>query len=348
MRFRAAALALALAASRAAGMESGAALRLPPAALAAAERYSCEQGGQVLLVRQYGRTLRESSARGDSVDQPRPVLSITKSLVALAFLAAQSDGLLRLDEPAGRTLTEWRDARAKITLRELLSQTSGLAPGYDAIYGPRGRADKTRFALALPLVNPPGTRFDYAPGNYELLAEILRRKLLPRGQDPVAYLQARVLAPIHVRPADWRRDRKGRPFFSAGAILSARDLAAVGEFLLRRGRVWILPVLPAAAIDAALRGSEANSMYGLGFWLNANAPSADALSIEGTLGADRPPAAWRASCLAPAAPPDLFALVGSGGLRCYVVPSRQLVVVRFGNGANFRDDEFLRRLFRSR
>lgn len=334
-----------LAAGPVAGMEGGAALRLPTAALAAADSYSRRQGGEVLLVRQYGRPLLESCAPGASATRACPVMSMTKTLAALAILAAEADGLLRLDEPAGKTLTEWRDARARITIRQLLAQTSGLAPGFPAIYGPRGRADKTRLALALPLVTRPGERFDYGPGNYEVLEEILRRKLLPSGREPVGYLRARVLTPLRVVPAEWSRDRRGRAFFSAGASLSARDLAAVGEFFCRRGRVWILPVLPTSAVEAATRGSTANPMYGLGLWLNANAPHATSLSIEGTLGQDRSPAVWRQACLAPVAPSDLVAMVGSGGLRCYIVPSRQLVIVRFGSGRNFSDAEFLRHLF---
>lgn len=326
-------------------MESGAALALPPRNVEAAARYSDATGGRALIIQQFGRPVHRSFARGGGEHRAEWVMSITKSLAALAVLAAEADGLLSLEESAAKTLPEWRDGRRKITIRELLAQTSGLAPGFDSLYGPRGRADKTRVALALPLVTAPGTRFDYGPGNYEVLAEILRRKLKPRGQDPLDYLQTRVLSPIGVRPADWRRDRTGRPFFSAGARLTAADLVRIGEFLGRGGRVWIVPVLPGRAVTAAMTGSAANAMYGLGFWLNARAPVAAPLAIEATLGADRSPAAWRDACLSPAAPADLFALVGSGGQRVYVVPSRRIVVVRLGTGGRFRDDEFLDRLF---
>jgi hypothetical protein len=67
-----------------------------------------------------------------------------------------------------------------------------------------------------------------------------------------------------------------------------------------------------------------------------------------TLGEARSPEQWRRACLSALAPADLFAMVGSGGERCYVVPSRKLVVVRFGTGATFSDAEFLRRLFGGR
>lgn len=321
----------------------------PAVGIASAADYSRHCGGQALVVMQGGRIVHESYANGGTAERRFLVMSITKNLAALAVFAARRDGLLTLDEPVARTIPEWRGDTAKstLTIRNLLDQTSGLASGYNTIYA-RGVRDKNKLAISLPLVATPGSRFAYAPGNYELLEEILRRKLSPRRTDPLSYLAAKILVPLGIPAvAEWRRDRRGNPFFSAGARLTARDLAKVGEFIRNRGRVWLLPVLPSSAFDGAFSGSSANSMYSLSFWLNANArrAGADPLSIEGTLGEPRSPAQWRLSSISSVAPADLVAMVGSGGERCYVVPSRKLVIVRFGAGSNFSDAEFLRRLF---
>jgi CubicO group peptidase (beta-lactamase class C family) len=332
-------------------MTAGARGGQPDSALriADAESYSRKCGGQALVVLGMGRTLHESYTNGGVPDQRFLVMSITKNLAALAIFAARAEGLLSLDEPVAKTIGDWSDRgeKSRITIRELLNQTSGLAAGYNAIYS-RAVRDKNRISAALPLAADPGTVFDYAPCNYELLEEILRRKLAPRGIDPLAYLTTKILNPLGIAPvSDWRRDRAGNPFFSAGAKLTARELARIGEFIRTRGRVWIMPVLPASAFGGAFTGSEANSMYGFSFWLNVNAArGADPLSIEGTLGVARSPGGWRASCISSVAPPDLVAMVGSGGQRCYIVPSRKLVIVRFGKGSNFSDAEFLQRLFR--
>jgi CubicO group peptidase (beta-lactamase class C family) len=331
------------------GMESSAAPRLSDAGIAAARAYSLKCGGQALLVLQGGKTLHESYANGGSADRTFLVMSITKNLAALATFAARSEGLLDFDEPVARTIPEWRGDSEKrtLTIRNLLDQTSGLATGYNTIYA-RGVRDKNKLAISLPMVTAPGVRFAYAPGNYELLEEILRRKLSARRTGPLDYLAAKILLPLGIHAvAEWRRDGKGNPFFSAGAKLSARDLGKIGEFIRNRGRVWILPTLPSAAFAGAFTGSAANSMYGLSFWLNANAARSGAapLSIEGTLGESRSPEEWSRSCISNAAPADLIAMVGSGGERCYVVPSRKLVIARFGAGPGFDDDEFLRRLF---
>jgi CubicO group peptidase (beta-lactamase class C family) len=330
-------------------MESAAVPRLPDARISAAAAYSRKCGGQALIVRQGGQILHESYANGGTAERPFLVMSITKNLAALAIFAARADHLLSLDESVAKTITEWRvnDEKSRVTIRELLNQTSGLSSGYETIYA-IGVRDKNRIALALSSITAPGSRFAYAPGNYELLEEILRRKLAPRHTDPLSYLSAKILAPLGIRAVqDWRRDRKGSPFFSAGAKLTAGDLARIGEFVRARGRVWIFPTLPASAFNDAFIGSSANSMYGLSFWLNANARRAGAnpISIEGTLGELRSPDEWQRACISSVAPPDLIAMVGSGGERCYIVPSRKVVVVRFGKGSNFSDAEFLSRLF---
>jgi Beta-lactamase class C and other penicillin binding proteins len=320
--------------------------RLSPARIAEAEAYSRSAGGSTLIVMQAGAVLHESG--GTALAEPIWTMSIAKSLTAMAIFAARADGLLTLDEPASKTLGEWKkDGRKAVTIRQLLNHTSGLADGYNAIYA-RGVKDKARLALGLRLVDTPGARFDYGPGNYEVLGEILRRKLAPGGRTPLGYLRAKVLTPLGITPADWRKDGSGNPFQSAGAKLTPRDLAKIGEFVRTRGRAWIVPVIPQSAFDGAFTGSSANSMYGLGFWLNANAreTGASPLSIEGTLGQERSPAAWRRSCISPVAPPDLVAMVGSGGIRVYVVPSRKLVIVRTGQGGSFSDATFLGRLFR--
>jgi CubicO group peptidase (beta-lactamase class C family) len=89
-------------------------------------------------------------------------------------------------------------------------------------------------------------------------------------------------------------------------------------------------------------GTEANRMYALGFWLNRGSREID---VESALGREQSAEFWREGCVSRSAPPDLLTMVGARGQRVYAVPSRDLVVIRLGDGRGFSDAEFLRRLF---
>jgi hypothetical protein len=104
---------------------------------------------------------------------------------------------------------------------------------------------------------------------------------------------------------------------------------------------------PPEARAMLAQGTQANRMYALGFWLNRGAvgPGAHEVDVEDSLGRDQSPEFWSNACLSCDAPSDLLAMIGTRGQRMYIVPSRNLVVIRQGDGRGFSDAEFLRRLF---
>jgi CubicO group peptidase (beta-lactamase class C family) len=346
-----------LCATAALALTSAAAFERPPSADAArlefskAAAYSRRHGGQALLIRRGGRTLHEEYAKGLAPDHPFWLLSITKNLWGMAAIAAEADGILSMDEPVSRTIPEWRkDSRkSRITLRELLNQSSGLGTGFHRLYD-RTIRDKNDAAINVPALRAPGEFFDYGPSHFEVFAEVLTRKLAKRSETPLAYLRRRILNPIAAEYADWRTDKTGQPYFSTGARMTARDLAKFADLVQQRGRMFIWRAFPRSAFDRNVAGSPANRMYGLSFWLNERTSQrgASEISIEQAISRDPAALTWAAACLSRAAPPDLIAMVGSGGQRAYVVPSQKLTIVRFGSGREFSDAEFLRLLYGGR
>lgn len=304
-----------------------------------AASYSRRIGENALLIWKDGRIVYERQGKGRA---DANVYSITKSLAALGTLQAIGRGVLRLDDPVSTTFTNWKaDSRKRhITVRQLLSQTSGLATGYEELYG-RGVRDKTTAVLKLPAVSRPGESFAYGPSHYEALAALAARKSPPAA----SWL---TLPLTDARPADLRRDRLGQPYFSAGARLTSRQLLEMGQLIRRQGWVFIFPVIPSRLIREATTGSDANAMYGSGLWLNQNArrPSAVERDVEEAIGAGLSSAQWATSCLSRQAPPDLIAMVGSRGQRVYIVPSRNEIIVRLGTEPGFRDPEFLRAYYK--
>jgi CubicO group peptidase (beta-lactamase class C family) len=336
-------------AGTACGLETPSGPVLSARAIKAAAANSHSTGGQALMIRQWGRTVYESYSDGVAPSHRHRVFSITKSLAAMSCFAAAKDGWLSLDEIVADTITEWKShpVKSTITVRMLLDQTAGIAAGFPALYAPKLK-DKSAAAVRLPIVFAPGTQFDYGPSYSEVLETLLSRKLKPRRMSARQWIIDSVLTPAGAWVGvDWRTDRSGREYLSTGAMMTARDLVAVGEVILARGKVGLRTVFPSRYLVEASQGSQANPMYGLSFWNNSNAsrPSAREVSVEEILGREFPRGFWQAACLSTAAPDDLLAMVGSGGVRVYIVPSRGLVVVRLGNGTRFNDSTFLARLF---
>jgi CubicO group peptidase (beta-lactamase class C family) len=308
--------------------------------VAEAARYSRRNGESALLVWKNGRIVFERQANGGA---DANIFSITKSLAALGTLQAVARGALRLDDRVSETFPAWKSdpRKARITVRQLLAQTSGLATGFEELYG-RGVRDKNAAALKLPAVAAPGERFAYGPSHYEALAALAARHNPP---PPASWLTVPLTG---AKPADLRRDRLGQPYFSAGARLTARQLLALGQLVRRQGWVAVFPVLPSSLMREATQGTAANAMYGLGFWLNQNAGHSAVVErdIEEAIGAGLSPSQWKSSCLSRQAPPDLVAMVGSRGQRVYVVPSRREIIVRLGSAPGFRDPDFLRAYYK--
>ncbi len=309
-------------------------------------RYSDAHGGRAFLVWQNGQLTRESYSHGGSLVRGENIYSITKSLAAIGTFSAVGKGWIKLDTRASDFLSPWKKspAKASITLRELLDQTSGLATGYETLYG-KSLRDKRAASLAVPLVNTPGKIFAYGPSNYESLEALMASCL---GRPPDTWLKETVLTPLGIKPIQWRHDRLDRAFFSAGMYLTARDLLSVGQLIRRKGQKWLIPVFPSLLYEELSQGSAPNRMYGLGFWLNhgAGRDHPTERDVEEAISRPLSPEEWASSCLSRRAPTDLIAMVGSNGQRVYVSASQRLVIVRLGLKGGFRDPEFLGAFFR--
>ncbi|MBI5542672.1 MAG: beta-lactamase family protein [Deltaproteobacteria bacterium] len=313
----------------------------------AAARYSREVSQISLLVSQQGRVLFEEHRASPKAGYP--VASCAKSLWGLAAAAAVQDGLLSFDELVCATFPGWEDdpRKARVRVRDLLSMTSGLDPGYEPLYS-HDPEDAHQTALALPAINEPGELFVYGPANMEVFGALLAKKLARRGLSPLRYLEKRVLEPTGAGYTGWSRDKVGHPMMSSGVQMTARQLLAVGRLIAHRGAVGGRRLVSASALGELFQGTPANPAYGMTLWLNANARLSEAVEtdIEKTLGLGRPHEGWSTACVSKAAPPDLVVMVGSWNQRVYVSPSLDLVIVRQGSGTRFSDAEFLSRLFK--
>lgn len=319
-------------------LTSAASATLDPAAVRQAAKYSREHRGTSFLVIQNGKTLLEEYHRGAGADTPQRIYSGTKAFWNLAALAAMEDGLLSLDEPVANTISSWGNdpRKSRVTIRQLLDFSAGLAPGFGMQVNEY--ADRDQTALRLPMVAEPGRAFIYGPSALQVFHQLLKRKL--GNKSPTSYLERRVLRRLHLGPQRYLEDRAGNPLLAAGFVLTARQWSKMGELVLDHGR----PVVRPESLEQSWHGSEANRAFSLGWWNNRTAPNGREFDFEDMLTPKWQHQDWRNACLCRDAPSDLVACIGSGYQRLYVIPSLSLIVVRQGSGGKFSDARFLRLL----
>jgi CubicO group peptidase (beta-lactamase class C family) len=172
--------------------------------------------------------------------------SVSKSVTSVITGIAVQAGLL---PDLDRTVLDWypeyadilTGAKATITLRHLLTMTSGLAfdentypygdPRND-ISGMFAAADPIRFALSKPLTTTPGERFFYNSGTVNVLAAIVARAA---GMKFLDFANARLFDPLHTEGGVWQAFPSGDTFASGGLFLRARELAKIGRLFLDGG-----------------------------------------------------------------------------------------------------------------
>ncbi|HEY0144515.1 MAG TPA: exo-beta-N-acetylmuramidase NamZ domain-containing protein [Thermoanaerobaculia bacterium] len=112
---------------------------------------------------------------------------------------------LALDAPAATYLPEIADK--SITIRHLLTHTSGLRPGLDLSAQWDGYDEGVKRALAQTPQNRPGAIFRYSDVNYILLGEIVRRVA---GQPLDQFAAREIFAPLGMRDSGFRPTRTAR------------------------------------------------------------------------------------------------------------------------------------------
>lgn len=261
------------------------------------------QAAQALLVVHDGRIVCEWYGNGGARDRPAMAFSISKTVLSLLLARAVADGAVQgLDTPVTDGIPELRgkDGRfTAITLADLLDMRSGIAfservafpwvnQDYPAVYYARDLAGTVvrRARIAGP---PGGFQYnDYAPNLIGLAVQ--RSAGIDLTRAPLQRLWTDMGAE---HPAGWCVDDKGFPYYESGFLVTARDLARIGQLTLDGGSLDGRPVAPRAFADRSLpsTGPEpAATLAGIqvgyrnGWWLLPRAGGAHDLAAMGAHG----------------------------------------------------------------
>jgi CubicO group peptidase (beta-lactamase class C family) len=171
--------------------------------------------------------------------------SVTSATIGVAI--ARGDFKAPLDMPVlhyfdVKSVRNVDDAKRRMTLRDVLTMTTGLDWNEDVPYAdPRNTVnlmeasrDWIQFVIDLPMVREPGSTFAYNSGATELLAHIFKKET---GQDIEYYAHRYLFAPLGIRHYHWKRTPLGVVDTEGGLYLSSEDLAKIGYLYVHDG-VW--------------------------------------------------------------------------------------------------------------
>ena len=189
--------------------------------------------------------------------------SISKQITAAAIMLLVEEGKINVDEKIGKFLPNLPESWNKVTVRNLLTHTSGIK-SYTGLSGfeltKRLKRDEFIKALGVhPLEFEPGERYIYSNSGYNLLGFIIesvsgesywdfvrKRIFKPLGMNQTANRDPQFIVPNRADGYEWEdgklvgRDYDLTDVFSAGAIVSTVvdlakwDAALRGDTLLKK------------------------------------------------------------------------------------------------------------------
>jgi len=288
-------------------------------------------GGVVLVARRgvivkeqaYGYAAKYVDEKLTPMERPIPMqpdtlfdlASVSKLFTATAAMQLVDQGIVQLDAPVASYLPEFAaNGKEKVTVRQLLTHTSGFQ-AYLALYKKGAdRAERLQIVLRQPLVHPPGSAYVYSDLNMIALGTLVEQRT---GQRLDAYVQANILAPLgmtrtmynppeelqkHTAATEYQESPErglvwgavqdenawalGGAAGHAGLFGTASDLAVFAQMMLNGGTYGGKRILSASSVDwmtenqlAAFPGEE----HGLGWELDRGSYM-DALSDSKAIG----------------------------------------------------------------
>lgn len=261
-----------------------------------------------------GRIVMEEYFDGHTSSTSWQWNSAGKTLVATTTGIAQQEGLLNINTKASQYLgVDWTSAELEkenlITVKNLLSMTSGLNDENEFVI----RANLTYLADA-------GTRWSY----HNVFQKLMDVVAEASDQEFESYFNAKL------------KDKIGMDgFWDNGVIFkiyhsNTRSMARFGLLALNNGKWKEEQIINESFFNESITTSQSiNPSYGYLWWLNGKTsymiPGGQTV-YTGTLVSN--------------APADMYAAMGAEDQRIYVIPGKNMVVIRMGDASDPANPSF--------
>lgn len=279
-----------------------------PTAIQALKDYLSTTNTKSFLLLKNGKIVLEEYYDGHSSTSTWQWNSAGKTLVSAITGIAQQEGFLNINNKVSDYIgTGWTattlDKENQINIKHLLTMTSGLNDQNQLVIKPN-----------LTYLADAGTRWSYH-NVFQKLIDVVEDAT---NQNFENYFNTKL------------RDKIGMDgFWNFGTIFkiyhsNTRSMARFGILALNKGKWNTEQIINQSYFNECINTSQnINYSYGYLWWLNGKAsymlPNAQTLYN---------------STLIPNAPSDLIAAMGAEDQRLYIVPSKNIIVVRMGNASN--------------
>ena len=268
------------------------------------------RGDRVVYEKAVGHRAVSPAPEAMTIDTIFDLASLTKVVATTtSVMKLVEDGKIRLNERVSDYIPGFeRHNKANITIRHLMTHTSGLRPDLDSANPWTGADTAVQLAMDEAPSAPPGERFVYSDINYFLLGDIVRRVSgMPLNEfahkyifEPLGMKDTMFLPPASLRPRiaptepctefgwpcdgpnakmmrgvvhDWTARRMGGVAGHAGLFSTAADLAIFCRMLLDGGTykgARILAPLTVAKMTTPASASGDPNVRGLGWDIDSS------------------------------------------------------------------------------
>jgi len=261
-----------------------------------------------------GRIVMEEYFNGHTSATSWQWNSAGKTLVSATTGIAQQEGLLNINDKVSQHLgagwtSEPLEKENLVTIKHLLTMTSGIDDAKELIIKPN-----------LTYLADAGTRWSY----HNVFQKLMDVVAEASDKDFDEYFNSKLKNKIGMDG-----------FWNYGLIFkiyhsNTRSMARFGLLALNKGKWKNETIINETFLNESINSSQdINPAYGYLWWLNGKTnfmvPGGQTV-YQGTL--------------VPNAPPDMVAAMGAEDQRIYVIPGKNMVIVRMGNASNPVNPEF--------
>src|SRR5579871_3661245 len=165
--------------------------------------------GKVIYRKAYGERALEPKIEPMTLDTVFDLASLTKVIATTtAVMQLLEQGKIRMNDPLAKYLPEFaQNGKEDITLRQIMTHYSGLAPDLDLTTPWEGKETAYKLAFVTPPEQTPGTSFVYSDINFIMLGALVEKVT---GDTLDVYTAKHVFEPLkmmhtrYVPPSSWR------------------------------------------------------------------------------------------------------------------------------------------------